>query len=1009
MSARIAVIHPEGNFPNNPHLGGLIETLVERGHAVDVLCRPHVSQAQVRESANPRLLAMPVAPGSDDPPRSVLFGPGTGLSTVARSGLPRYDLVIGVDLGVIEAAWVARARGAPHGLISYELHFADESPPGFKDEEIDACRDLAFAVCQDPLRAGLLARENALDPSAPLFTMPVAGRGARPGERSFALHQALGLPRRIKLALAMGSADAAWTGARELLRDVSRWPEDWALVLHHRFDQAGVARLRERLDKAARGKVFVSPFASLPGHELGRLLHACDLGLVFYTPTHDAPLLGKNLEHIGMASGKFCTYLQHGLPVLVSDQGEMGGHVERQGLGWRVERIDQTHSLLRTLTRADMEARRPACLDFFSRALDLNALAGPFLEAVDAALAARKGGTLAGSGAAAESTEHFSRDVSDGAFPPPGHEPGVWSPESGDLDPAALLARARLALAQNLADKAAEPLALAAHLAGADLEAIHLLAVELGRRERPDLAGPVFRAVGESPQAGDALAAWAHFKRGEAAEQAGDRLAARALYEKALARDPSHAKAALALAPVSEPLVVRLRGWEPEQAGENVPAIDMPAINIPMDPLDQGLWDYYFARRSLDHAVLGLPAGTDAADLERLARLLCRHMAQDGKAQVRLAGEGPGSGASRETTRAIFTKAGLAVEGLAPLAGGALALSLRAPGLDLSAGLAKERCGLGALDASRAATKRSFTVHTTAQSPLGAIHPTERHNYVAFFLTLRCNLRCPWCINLHDGASRAAMGKRAMDADAWIQAANRLELRPDLPLTLQGGEPTLHPGFYRLVNEAKPEIKCDLLTNLSFDVEEFIANVPRERFLREAPYAPIRVSYHPGQNDIEELLAKYFRLVEAGFRVGLYGILHPDPEARAHIESTMEHCLGLGVDFRTKEYLGEWNGALHGHYLYPGAVMGGARRSCRCRTGELLVDPAGGVFKCHSDLFAGRDPYAHILDADLNEASIDEFRDCAHYGECNPCDVKVKTNRFQQFGHTSVEIVDLKD
>ncbi|WP_459934507.1 radical SAM protein [Fundidesulfovibrio butyratiphilus] len=300
-------------------------------------------------------------------------------------------------------------------------------------------------------------------------------------------------------------------------------------------------------------------------------------------------------------------------------------------------------------------------------------------------------------------------------------------------------------------------------------------------------------------------------------------------------------------------------------------------------------------------------------------------------------------------------------------------------------------------------------LHTTVQRPLGAIRPTERHNYVAFFLTLRCNLHCPWCINLHDGGSRADMSKRTMDADDWIRAANRLALRPDLPLTLQGGEPTLHPGFYRLVNEIKPEIKCDLLTNMRFDVEEFIANVPPERFTREAPYAPIRVSYHPGQNDIEELLAKYFRLVEAGFRVGLYGILHPDPGKRGHIESTMARCLGLGVDFRTKEYLGEWDGALHGHYLYPGAVMGGRRRSCRCRTGELLVDPAGGVYKCHSDLLAGRASYAHILDPDFTEANIDEFRDCACFGECNPCDVKVKTNRFQQFGHTSVEIVDLED
>lgn len=295
----------------------------------------------------------------------------------------------------------------------------------------------------------------------------------------------------------------------------------------------------------------------------------------------------------------------------------------------------------------------------------------------------------------------------------------------------------------------------------------------------------------------------------------------------------------------------------------------------------------------------------------------------------------------------------------------------------------------------------------STESELGPIRPAEWHNYVAFFLTLRCNLKCPYCINLHDGGSRSTMGKRTMDVESWIKAANRLELRPDLPLTLQGGEPTLFPGFFRFVNALKPGLKCDLLTNLTFDVAEFIANVPREVFLREAPYAPIRVSYHPGQNDIDELVWRYFQLEEAGFRIGIYGILHPDEEKRSHILATKERCLKLGVDFRTKEYLGEWQGQLYGQFKYPGSVMGGQLRSCRCRTGELLVDPAGLVYKCHADLLEGRAPYAHVLDADLTADAIDEFRACDSYGDCNPCDVKVKTNRFQQFGHTSVEIVDV--
>jgi len=292
---------------------------------------------------------------------------------------------------------------------------------------------------------------------------------------------------------------------------------------------------------------------------------------------------------------------------------------------------------------------------------------------------------------------------------------------------------------------------------------------------------------------------------------------------------------------------------------------------------------------------------------------------------------------------------------------------------------------------------------------LNNIKPTDDHNYVAFFLSFSCQLKCEYCINLHDHGSRHEQVKRkSMTPDDWIAAADRLLLRPDLPLTLQGGEPTLYPGFYRIVNEVKSEIKMDLMTNLMFDVDKFIDNVPVERFIRDAPYAAIRVSYHPGQNDINDLIGKTFRLQEAGFRIGLYGINHPDPSIGRHILDVQDKCLKLGLDFRTKEFLGEYNGTMHGHFKYRDCVSGKVTKRCECRTTEIIVDPSGYVYPCHYGLYHGRNPIAHILDDRFSEECLDEFRTCESFGKCNPCDVKIKTNRFQIFGHTSVEIRNIE-
>lgn len=289
------------------------------------------------------------------------------------------------------------------------------------------------------------------------------------------------------------------------------------------------------------------------------------------------------------------------------------------------------------------------------------------------------------------------------------------------------------------------------------------------------------------------------------------------------------------------------------------------------------------------------------------------------------------------------------------------------------------------------------------------IKPKKHHNYIAFFLTFACNLNCSYCINLHGRGSRYKQTKRPfLNVDGWIRAANRLILRDDLPLTLQGGEPTIYKDFYRFINEVKKEIKMDLLTNMMFDVDKFIRNIPTWRFTREAPYAAIRVSYHAGQNDINDLIKKIFRLQDAGFCIGLYGLLHPDKEIQKHILETKDKCIKKGIDFRIKEFLGEYRGKIYGTFKYNDCVSASERKSCECRTTEIIVDPAGYVYKCHADLYLGRDPIAHILDEDFTEEKIEQFRDCHFYGECNPCDVKIKTNRYQIFGHTSVEIKNIR-
>lgn len=268
------------------------------------------------------------------------------------------------------------------------------------------------------------------------------------------------------------------------------------------------------------------------------------------------------------------------------------------------------------------------------------------------------------------------------------------------------------------------------------------------------------------------------------------------------------------------------------------------------------------------------------------------------------------------------------------------------------------------------------------------IIPPE-YNYVAAFLTLRCNLGCSYCIN-RQGTFNIPSEMKASD---WIQGLSRIGTRPDLPITLQGGEPTIHPDFYTIVNSLHYEHKkhLDLLTNCMFDIRTFCNNVPVTAFNRGAKYASIRVSYHKKVSPIG-LAMKVWELQNRGYEIGIWGMNNNE------LGQGMKHlCECLNIDYREKEFLDKNTGT----YKYPDAVTQISRKKVWCKPSELLINPEGHIFRCHADLYANRNWIGHILD---DEVKFPRFTECTEFGFCNPCDVKLKTNRLQEFGYCSVTI-----
>jgi len=263
-------------------------------------------------------------------------------------------------------------------------------------------------------------------------------------------------------------------------------------------------------------------------------------------------------------------------------------------------------------------------------------------------------------------------------------------------------------------------------------------------------------------------------------------------------------------------------------------------------------------------------------------------------------------------------------------------------------------------------------------------------NYIGVILTFKCRLGCTYCIN----RAGTLVPRKEITVDEWMKILSPLQTREDLPITLQGGEPTEYPGFYELATRLhEAGKKVDLLTNGEFDVNEFMRMTVPQMFRRSAPYASIRFSFH-ANTDETLLMWKVMKLQIAGYSVGIWGLDHPSMKERN--AKVAGYCKEMGIDFRMKEYLDE----THGTYKYPEGIRGSIlEHDVLCHPSELLFAPDGKLHPCHHFLYAGG--------AEVSKGQELAPVVCPDFGLCNPCDVKLKTNRLQEGGHCSVRIEKL--
>jgi glycosyltransferase involved in cell wall biosynthesis len=411
---RLAVVYPRANLDTVPSLIGAVEQLAEAGYTVDVFTYRQAGQPDPDfSSASIRLRSLGVEGLADYSTAnlrgavkrvgwlpSVARAPlvrtynvlgaglagGSRLAARARSAVAEretpYVCVIGVDPDGLELAH-SLARGASLGYYSLELLLSYElSSPAdrqLKAHERALSHEAAFVVVQDEERGRLLAADNDLDWSR-LVLVPNAPVGPARRQPARYWHTRFDLPADARVVIHSGSL-GAWTGIDAIVDSTPDWPAGWVLVIHTRFDAESSAYVEALRARADPRRVYFS-LKPVPRQEYDPLIDGADLGLAFYVPQSGSAFTQRNVQTIGLSSGKLAYYLRAGLPVIVNRAASIAQVVDDEGLGVSVEDAQDIGAALTALAPG-YDAHSRAALRFFDQHLDFNRAFAEVVRRVD--------------------------------------------------------------------------------------------------------------------------------------------------------------------------------------------------------------------------------------------------------------------------------------------------------------------------------------------------------------------------------------------------------------------------------------------------------------------------------------------------------------------------------------------------------------------------------------------------------------------------------------------------
>lgn len=268
-----------------------------------------------------------------------------------------------------------------------------------------------------------------------------------------------------------------------------------------------------------------------------------------------------------------------------------------------------------------------------------------------------------------------------------------------------------------------------------------------------------------------------------------------------------------------------------------------------------------------------------------------------------------------------------------------------------------------------------------AQFPL----PTEEAHVWVAYLTARCNFSCDYCIQkpqLIPGQRRKPWGRyHELTGRQWVDALNAFPVRPEHPLILTGGEPSLHKDF-AFVASRLDGYDLDMTSNLTFDIDALAAEMRAHGKTFKTSFH----TYHPKFIEPQRWLDQAERLRDSGIveqptfsMVNLQRFPHfRDDEHDRNLRKLLQLADRRGLVYQFNEFRGT-------HLGLP--FQRDQRHAIDCTSAWVNIDPEGGIYNCQYHLTERKHAFGNVttIDACRPLPRMGTFFACSDFGYCDPC------------------------